>query len=204
MSAILNNLKHIDFSWHPGCIWHENTQKYTYGPIGRRGPGATDEMIEEQKRNHTKKPVPDSLQLYIKLKEVADPELFFSIERALLAASSDILVVNICQMRREKEWKVKDEFVELENEAKAKVDELNKRVRVHIDALEELGVDTSDIEGFKYTVSDEHREIIKEYYNVQSGRFTLCCRKGTTLYDGLAECGILEAVYPKWYANGNY
>lgn len=204
MSAIFDNINSLDINWHPGCTWHLETSTYTYGPIGRIGPGTTDAMIDEQIRNHKKLPVPSSLVLYIKLKEGSDPSLFVAIDEELKSMNNDIKIINVYPMRLIKEWKVKEEFVELEKNIKAEINEKNIKIREHINALKALGVDVDEIEMSSHIIHDDHRESLKEYYDVTSGAFHVCCRKGTALYEGLAERGILEAVYPEWYAEGKY
>ena len=203
MSVIFGNIDSIEFSWHPGCHWDENTWRYSYGQIGRLGPGVTDAMIEERRRNHKKPPVPEALQLYIRLKDGSDPALFELIGDEL-RTYTDISINFINPMRLIRECKTKDEFVKMEESRKAEIAEKNRKIQEHIDALNALGVDTDEICGLNYEVEDEHQETTKEYYDVRSGRYDVCCRKGTQLYDGLAERGILEAVYPEWYAEGRY
>ena len=53
--------KDINISWHPGCFY-EGGDNYSVGPIGRLGPGVTEEDL---KKKITITKIPSSLVVYI-------------------------------------------------------------------------------------------------------------------------------------------
>lgn len=210
MDTILENREHLSFNWHPGCVYHSGTSSdgrgnYSVGPIGRRGPGVTDAMIEEAIRKHVKPPIPSSLEVYIAFKNTATTKLIDDIVSGIkeLNKTEDIHIKYI-PYRCVTTMRVKKEFEEEDRKARAAHEEKEKAAYAFLSKFEELGGDVEDAGFPSYQTPEEWKEVESSKNDVSYAQLSVCCHSGTVFYQSLLKAGILDEAYPKWYAEGKY
>lgn len=201
MQLLLDRGDELNMDWHPGCIYDGNGNYY-YGPVGRRGPGVTDEDL---KNPFVVPSIPTCLQYTISLKN-NDAQLYKLIITALtdLKNSGDVIDVKMGGVRHVREKiKVKDECKEIVDKITLENNQLKDKFTSLADELDKLGCDTSDVGCPKYKlIPDEYFEW-NEYDDYKTC-ISVGCHNGTIFYKFLQKNGLLEKYFPQWYKDGKF
>lgn len=177
MSVIVDNIDRLNIKWVSGFGYNEEYQSYY-----------------RVHQIHGEWPVSDAILVYILFRRGADKDLFEAVENEL--KEHNVGNVECLPIKRIGNWKVRDEFVEMDKQAKAIVNEKNEQIKKYMDALNDLGVDTSSIMYLKHKTPREHREYETDEYEVEHGQYSAYCRKGTWLYDTLMNADIVDLTQP--------
>lgn len=186
MNIFTNNAQHLKIAWISGYVYDPTTNKYIY---------EEDAHSPKREMNTSNKlDIPETICVCIRFRgPCSSSKELYDVIGAELAKHPN-MEVETTPPRRVGGWRVKDEFVEADYQAKTIIDEKNKQISKYINKLIKLGADTDGIMYLKHKTPREQREYADELYDMQSGQYKVYCRKGTWLYDSLNDVGILEST----------
>ena len=196
MEILLDSEQDLICSWSPTCFFNGTT--YIKGPIGRRGPGVTDEDL--------KKPwicpgLPKSLIFSIRFNN--NNVLYEEVLHVLSTLKDkDQLQIDVIPPKTiKRQLGLKEEFKSKADEINEKNDEIREKVLLLVEQLEQLGCNCDDLMFPNYNI------IPAEWYNWEEDTYAsinVCCHNKTEFYMFLQGKGLLDKYFPEWYRKGNF
>ena len=150
--------------------------------------------ISSYKHIYVTKTLIHGLRLVITCKN--DPQLFEELKSIVPLLKEDDVYVTILHPTKKVITKVKPEFVELDNENRARDAERKSKVKYHLKELEELGVDIKIRSKKKYRTPDSYLEVESEILDYSCVGLEVVCNSSTWFYKYMSDNKIITQ---SWY-----
>lgn len=126
-----------------------------------------------------------------------NPELFNALNDSLSSLQEEGVTIDIVKPRETVEKRLKFDYLELDTQNKINDEIKRGQIEYHIDRLNELGVNTKNIEYGEYCTPEEYLEIVSRSLDYSGTGIMVTCSSRSNFYKFMFENKIITETWPE-------